>query len=728
MSRLLIVSNRLPVTVSAGSGALVVSRSFGGLATGLAGPHERSGGLWIGWPGPTDGLSTADRAALDEQLRALRAVPVYLSAPEVEGFYASTSNGVLLPLFHYLTDRVLYDQGEWPTYVAANERFAEAVCRAHRPGDLIWVHDYQLALVPAMVRRRIPDARIGFFLHIPFPAAEVFRLLPWREQLLEGLLGADLLGFHTFSYMRQFIDALTHTLGLMPSADAVEWQGRSVRFWAYPMGVDAAAFGELAADPALLEEAAVLRRNHEAGPLLLAVDRLDYTKGIPRRLLAIDRLLELRPELRGSLRFVQIAVPSRLDVPQYESFTGEVQQLVGRINGRWSTPSNVPVYFLHQGFSQRELVAFYRAADLMLVTPLRDGMNLVAKEFVASRPDEDGMLLLSEFAGAASEMGEAVLVNPYDIGGTAATMARTLDMPADERKTRMRALRERVLGFDVHRWASGFIADLESMSGASPKRAGPADVTPAALMETLSGAQQVVWLLDYDGTLVPYAGRAELAHPDPELLRLLRELAAAAGVEVHVVSGRSRDVLSEWLGGLGLGLHAEHGLCSWHDDGVWLPNLEVETGWKEAVRPLFRTFAARTPGALVEEKPAALAWHYRMADAEYGEWQARELKLHLARVLTNAPVEVLTGDKVVEVKPHGAHKGVVVPGLLQRRPGALFVAVGDDESDEQLFRSLPEGALAVAVGRRASPAATHHLPDVGAVRDLLAAFASGRGG
>jgi len=716
MARVLIVSNRLPVTVSVVEGRPEVTPSTGGLATGLMGPHERSKGLWFGWPGDLSQLTESDRATVHAQMADLRTVPIEISSAEFDGYYTGMANGVLWPLFHYLIDRIPYQQQEWESYRAVNQRFAEAVAKQYREGDLIWVQDYQLMLLPSMLRASLPKARIGFFLHIPFPASEVFRLLPWREEVLRGLLGADVIGFHTFSYVRQFINSLIHTLGLMPRADRLDYEGRQIKLGVYPMGVDAGAFDANGRDPEVQDAAARLRAELGDTKMLLGIDRLDYTKGIPRRLLAGERLLELKPELQGKLRFVQVAVPSRAEVPQYETFTAEVQQLVGRINGRFSTPSSVPIHFLHQSFAQRELVAFYLATDVMLVTPLRDGMNLVAKEFVASRVDDDGVLLLSEFAGAASEMGEAVMVNPYDVETTARRIGEALEMPSAARRLRMKALRERVLTHDVHRWADEFVRDLEAPRAA--RRRELATPGPGELGERLRRASRIVWLLDYDGTLVPFAERPEFASPDPELVELLGALARSPRMAVHIVSGRPPQVLGDWLGHLPLGLHAEHGLWSRLSGTDWRFNARVETGWKDVVRPMLHEFALRTPGSLVEEKTASLAFHYRMADLEYGKWQARELKIHLAHVLSNMPVEILSGSRVIEIKPHGVNKGLVVPNLLAGEQGALVVAAGDDETDEFLFRALPEDALSIGVGPRRG-SARFSLPSVEAMRATL---------
>ncbi len=401
MPRLLLVSNRLPVTVRAERGEVSVIRSAGGLATALRSPHENLDSLWIGWPGDLSRLTPAQRHSVETELATLRAVPVHLSAAEVHRYYDGFSNGVLWPLFHYLVDKVNLDaRADWEAYRAVNERFADIVAAHYRPGDQIWIHDYQLMLLPELLRQRLPDAKIGFFLHIPFPTADVFRILPWRDRLLRGLLGADIVGFHTALYGRHFVEAAAQVLGAETHGNTVLVDGRQVRVGTYPISIDVAAFEQLASDSRVQEEACSIRRKARGRKILLGIDRLDYTKGIPRRLLAIERFLEREPSLRGAVRFIQLAVPTREKVDAYADFRRVVNELVGRINGHYGTLDSVPIHYLHRSMSVEQVAAMYVAADVMLVTPLRDGMNLVAKEYISSRVENDGVLVLSEFAGA----------------------------------------------------------------------------------------------------------------------------------------------------------------------------------------------------------------------------------------------------------------------------------------------------------------------------------------
>ena len=459
--RLLIVSNRLPVTVTMKGGRPAVQRSVGGLATALRSTHGEPGTLWIGWPGDLDALADSDRGDVRRQLHAMRVAPVSLSRKEVKVFYDHIANGVLWPICHDRLDSLPLRITGWDVYERVNERFADVVADHYRHGDSIWVHDYQLMRLPALLRRRFPRARIGFFMHVPFPNPEIFFTLPVRKWLVEGMLGADVIGFHTRRFRGHFTAALRRLLGIEMEADAtIRYDGRRVDLGIFPISVDAAEIARSASEREVTNSVLDLRTDEQR--LLLGIDRLDYSKGIPRRMLAFERLLTDHPEWRERVRLVQVAVPSRGNVSAYRRFRKEVDALVGRINGQFATPTWVPVHYMYRGVPQTQLLSLYRTADVMLVTPMRDGMNLVAKEFVASRTDEEGVLILSELAGAADELTDAVIVNPYDVDGMAEAMHQALTMEAGERRRRMRALRAQVSANDVHRWTSKFLEVLES--------------------------------------------------------------------------------------------------------------------------------------------------------------------------------------------------------------------------------------------------------------------------
>ncbi len=724
MSRLLIVANRLPIAVSRVEGKIHVERSPGGLATGLSGPHSKSDALWIGWPGDVQDLTDDEHAALERRLDELRAVPVWIPPDDLREFYEGFSNGALWPLFHHLLDQMPLRVQGWDAYERANRRFADEVCRHYNDGDLIWVHDYQLMLLPQMLRDRLPEARIGFFLHIPFPASELFRTIAHRERLLEGVLGADLVGFHTAGYMRSFASSLLRVLGIPSNVDRVYHDQREVRLGVFPMGVDTDKFAKLAESDEVQARVRELRGMDDCA-MILGIDRLDYTKGIRRRLLAYEKFLYDHPEMHGRVRMTQVAVPSRTSVEAYQDFRSQVEASIGRINGAFSTPEWAPIHYLYRGVDEVELSALYRAADVILVTPVRDGMNLVAKEFVASRTDDGGVLVLSEFAGAASELAEAVMMNPFDVDRTSEIIHRALTLPADERLARMRALRRRVLSYDVHHWVRSYLESLEEATDRSdPSAFAP---TPPARLERLCdemrSADDLLLVLGYDGTLVPFASAPELSKPDEDLLVLLRRLAARPRTEIHVVSGSSRDVIEQRFGEIPIHLHAEYGFWERAKGAVVWEGGDVPVQeWRDQVLQILENFTARTPGSLIEEKTVSVAWHYRMAEPEFGAFQANELTLHLSQLLSNEPVEIVTDDKLIEVRQTGVDKGIVVPRLLaQSPPGVFVVAMGDDRNDEELFAALAGQGTTIHVGGGTSMADVR-VPNIDAARRLLASL------
>ncbi|HOA74209.1 MAG TPA: bifunctional alpha,alpha-trehalose-phosphate synthase (UDP-forming)/trehalose-phosphatase [Phycisphaerae bacterium] len=720
MSRLLLASNRLPVTVKLERGRVSVKPSPGGLATGLWGPHQKGDGLWFGWPGDMSKLTAVQRADVERKLAELRTVPLQLSEQEYHRYYEGFSNSVFWPLCHYQIDKVSIDSKDFDAYHQVNERVADLLASAYEPGDVVWVHDYHLMLVPHMLRDQIPDAKIGFFLHIPWPSSEVFRILPWREVVLRGLLGADLIGFHTHSYMRHFASSVLRLLGVEARMDSVDFEGRRVRLGAFPMGIDAREFAALADNPDVLQAAAQIRHDPHPRKLFVAVDRLDYTKGIPRRLLAFERLLETSPELQDQVRLVQVAVPSRDAIGSYQTLRRRVEELLGRINSRFATPTSVPIHSMYRSLRRDEVVALYRAADVMTVTPLRDGLNLVAKEFCASRTDEDGVLILSEFAGAAAELGEALRVNPYDLDKMAAAFKQALQMAPDERKRRMRAMRERIFERDVHDWCRSFLHALEQV-GSTEQTPRPLLLRGPALDRLVGQLREAdpIWLfLDYDGTLVPFAPFPEMAGPDADLYELLEALGRHPRIRVYLMSGRMRADLEKWFAHLPIGLSAEHGYWIRSPAGEWTAITELDTEWREQVIQIMGAFAERTPGSFVETKTTSIAWHYRNCDVDFGLFQAHELRAHLTETLANLPLQVLPGDKVVEVRFQGVNKGVAVHRILGEHFEGRAVALGDDRTDEDMFAAVLPKGCAIQVGYKVTQA-RHRLPTYTDARAFL---------
>ena len=452
---LIVISNREPYAPQRGAdGQLRWVPSIGGLTAALDPALQRVGGTWIAWGEQQTQITGVD---LPSEAPRYRLERVRLSEAEVRDFYHGFSNRALWPMSHYFIERARYLRASWQAYEAVNRRFAEAALARYRPGDTVWVHDYQLALVPGMLREALPDARIGFFWHIPWPSSEVFRTLPWDRQVLEGVLGADLIGMHTPEYVRHFKVACRQVLGLTPDDAGLIVEGRRVRVEARPIGIEAGTFEALANSPEVQEASDRIRRGLQT-LMLLGVDRLDYTKGIPERLEAFDAFLDAHPQAARQVTLVQVAVPSRERVESYRQLRAQVEGLVGRINGKHSRDGWSPIHYLYRGLARGELVAHYRAADVMLVTPLRDGLNLVAKEFVAS--SRDGALILSRFAGAAAELHGAILANPYDHDGLAATLLEAMQMPLIEKQARLTQMRADLRLHDLASWVDRFLADL----------------------------------------------------------------------------------------------------------------------------------------------------------------------------------------------------------------------------------------------------------------------------
>jgi trehalose 6-phosphate synthase/phosphatase len=669
--------------------------------------------------------ATWDRLVVELAVESL--VPIPLTREECERFYDGFSNSFVWPILHSLTGKVPAATDDWEVYRAVNQRFADAIVARYQHGDLIWIHDFHLLLVPTMVREALPDAAIGFFLHVPFPTADVFRTIPQRTALLRGLLGANLIGFHTASYLRFFSAAVLELLGLPTEIDRVAVDDRSVKLGVFPIGIDAERFASIAQEP-FVQDLIGEVRGDESVRLLVSVDRLDYTKGVRPRLLSFERLLMTHPELQERVRLVNLSVPTREAVPMYQEFRQEIEGLVGRINGRFSTPRWTPIHYLFRAVDRANLVALYRAADVMLVTPIRDGMNLVAKEFVASRVDGDGVLVLSEFAGAAADLPEAVIVNPYEIDDLAGRMADALTMPPDERRRRMAALRHRVSSYDNGWWAKSFLTALESdwrREQNQPIRLGSGGLELA--VARVRNAPRRVIVLDYDGTVTPIVRQPELAVPDTELLNLLGRLADDRRNQVHIVSGRSSGFLERWLGHLKVHLHAEHGAASRKAGGKTWRKLPLSLDWLDRVRGVFEDFSRVAPGAFTETKEFGLCWHWRAADPG-AERTAAELAMHLSQVLQRTGADVLVGNRVVEVRAHGVNKGRVGTEVLDKlRSDTAILAAGDDATDEDLFRVLPSDALTIRVGPGAT-AASYILPDVTALRALLACVLDSRKG
>jgi len=703
--RLVIASNRLPVRLRVEGDRFHAESSVGGLAAALGVLREDA--LWIGWPGTVvpGGLEARIRGRLSRDDLA----PVFLSADEEEDFYGRVCNDTLWPLFHYFADRLRITPEAWERYVAVNQRFADTILEHCDEGTRVWIHDFHLMLVPAMLRRRAPDLSIGFFLHIPFPSSEVYRLLPAREEVLRGVLGADYVSFHTRDYARHFRSSCLRILGVDSQPDWVELDGRRIGIGVDPIGIDVEGFRDVLADPETARILDDLESRYEGRRLVLGVERLDYTKGIPQKLHAFERFLEQDPSRARTTSLVQVLVPSRLESPEYRAQRDEIELLIARINGRFGQPGITPVEYMHRTISKHALVALYRRAEVMMVTALRDGMNLVAHEFVLSQSEPGlpsrwrGALLLSELAGSAHVLPGALLVNPWDVEGVVAHLAVALDLSARERRKRLETMVRRVEALDSRRWAERFLDRLSRSSRRERGTRRPPTLDAEfeeRIRRRFSRARRRTIVLDYDGTLRELERHPDLAQPTPEIRALLRDLAAVPATDVHVVSGRRRRELEQWFGRLPVHLCAEHGYLARAPDGEWTTLLDLDLGWLRRIERLLRRVAADVPGTHVERKACSVAWHYREAEPEYGSWRAHELLNDLAQHLAGAAAEILLGRHVVEVRAQGVNKGVYVRSLFPhgRETSRFVLGLGDDHTDHDLLDALPPGSIAGHVG------------------------------
>ncbi len=460
--RLLVVSNRLPFTAVKTQEEVQLRPAAGGLVSAMIPIMKARGGLWFGWGGGITPEKFRDLSFRRMEQAGFSVRFVELSDKEVNRYYYGFSNRTLWPLFHDFVEKAQFRDDQWRAYLSVNRKFAQAVASEIREGDLVWVHDYHLALVPQFLRELVPSARIAFFLHIPFPSPDIFFCLPWREPLLWGMLHSDLVGFHVAPYARNFlkcVEGLFSEAEAMPDGEGLRVQGREVRLGAFPISIDFTRFEEAAASRAVLTRSRRLRGTLGERHLLLGVDRLDYTKGIKERLLAVEKFLEKYPESRRKFVFLQLTVPSRARVKEYGEMKREMEEIVGRINGQFTEEGTIPIHYLYRSVPFSQLVAYYLTADVALVTPLKDGMNLVAKEYVASQVQNRGVLVLSEFTGAALELKEAITVNPYNVDEVADAIQSALTMPEEERAERMMGLRRTVRENDVHHWARSFLAE-----------------------------------------------------------------------------------------------------------------------------------------------------------------------------------------------------------------------------------------------------------------------------
>lgn len=722
---LVIVSNRLPFEIRPGDTPETVRQSAGGVATGIysyisSKQNSEPGfsALWVGWPGP------APEADIDlfADFFAGRYLPVSLNAGHMEMFYDGFCNKTLWPLFHSFPMLTEFDDDYWQQYVAVNRIYCDKLLEVLQADDTLFVNDYHLMLLPAMVKQKLPGLRICFFLHIPFPDFEIFRLLPgkWRSDILQGLTAADVVGFHTHEYREYFLRCVRRILGKEHTLGEIITSKGRCRAEAFPMGIDFERYalpvpgGKSGAGRSSSQPHGHLRR-------ILSIDRLDYTKGILNRLRGFELFLRQHPEMAGQVQLHVVAVPSRIGVDAYQNLRTQLDELVGHINGLHSRNGWVPIFYQFTTLPTEQVIALYRESEIALVTPLRDGMNLIAKEYLAARTDGTGVLILSEMAGAASELPGAIIINPNSYSEIAEAIWQALHLTIEEQRARNEPMRQYLQKQNIHRWMGEIMEYLDSVqvSEVRDRERRLSGESLRRLLAEFSAARSPAVFLDYDGTLVDFAATPEAAVPDAALLELLGRLCGKA--RMAIVSGRNRNFLSRQLDPLPLELIAEHGVF-YRAAGAkeWSEHLRVQTEWMPGVLPIFEKFASRIYGSHVESKESSLVFHYRAAMGEPELIRERVLELYetLLQFTSNLNTQVLRGSYNVEMRSNGVNKGnalLALPGIADHD---FVLAIGDDTTDEDTFRLMPASAYTVKVGREKS-LARYYLPDVQAVRGLL---------
>ncbi len=700
MSHVIIVSNRLPVSVKKEDGELVFSESLGGLATGLSSYVSDSKSIWVGWPGiSSEDLTERDKQDITLELARRQCAPVFLSRKQVNEYYNGYSNSLLWPISHDLPLEPGDLEHWWKTYRSVNKLFSDAVMSLARPNSTIWVHDYQLMLLPAMLREEQSSGHIGFFSHIPFPGIDAWTKIKQARQLLQGMLGADLVGFHTTGYCQNFIDCCEQLKAGDGGPGQVALGDRIVKVANFPIGIDYEKYAKARKLRSVKRAVKQYRKRYGNRKVIVAVDRLEPSKGLVERLSAYCDFLESDVKLHDKVVMVMVAAPSRMEIAAYQQLKIDLEKLGADINKTYGTDRWQPLDLITEPRAFEQVTALYQIADVAFITPLRDGMNLVAKEYVASKR-KSGVLILSETAGAAEELQDAILVDPAKPETVVAALRQAITMPKKELAYRLSRMQQVAADNTIHTWASGFVKSLQKPIVVRPLITRT--LKNSLLDEVVSDYQNAskrLLLLDYDGSLVPFSQDYKTARPPRNVLDLLAKLQADPKNEVVVVSGRTPEDLETWLGHLPISLVAEHG-ASIRRVGynTWKTTSSRETKWKRVVTPLLRTYTELTPKARLEVKAHSLVWHYRNSPPYYAQKYAVILRRVLKPIVKTYGIQIFQGDKILEIKDPRISKGAAIQRWLNKKHDFVMV-IGDDLTDEDMFTAAPVEATTVKVGR-----------------------------
>lgn len=717
--KIITISYRLPLSIKKQKGKTTITQSAGGLATAILSYSEKSNSN-LTWVGVADFDQSTWEANKDRYQRNFEIEPVYLNRALNRDFYNVFSNSILWSLFHYFPSYMEYNDEAFEAYREANEIVADKVISIYEPGDIVWIHDYHFMGLAKLVREAHPDAKIGYFLHIPFPNFELFRILPNKAKryLLEGVLGSNLVGFHTWDNAMHFTECVEKILGFPHKSFLFSQDTHRTKIGSFPISIDFDKFNDAYDKENVVQLRDEIRNLYEDKKIIFSVDRLDYTKGITNRLNAFEKFLEKYPEWKEKVVFLLVIVPSREEIGKYGERKKMIELNIARINGTLGNYKWTPVVYQYQSVDFDKLTALYTSADIALISPVRDGMNLVAKEFVAARKDLRGTLILSIMAGAAKELQEAVIINPFDAEQIADRIYTSLQMDEEEQQRRMERMQHYLKKHDVFRWAASFLNETEEVHRGDTKTIPLQGISRMELLDKFEEAKKRLLLLDFDGTLVNLQPTPDMAVPDENLLSLLTKLSLNPKNEVWIISGRNRGFLEKWLGHLPIGLVAEHGGYI-KRDGAWEAIISNNQEWRNKVINIMQEYVDTNAESFIEVKEFGVAWHYRKVDDRQGFLTSRELLTLLKNHLYNTPTQIIDGNKVIEVKHFMAHKGTTCRNNILCGEHDFVLAFGDDKTDEDLFEQLlGANEFAVKVGK-GTTAAPYRINSVEEVLSLL---------
>lgn len=696
MNKIINVSNCLPIRTDK-----LANKSLKSLAKVIDSITSEYDVIWVGWIGDSVDDSINKNQIVKDFKKSYNFVPLFLSDDEIEKYYHGFCNSSLWPVLHYISVYSSYDETWYDASMAVCQKFADTILEQVHDGDIVWIHDYHLMLLPSLLRAKKPDLKIAFFLHTPFPSYELFRCHPNRRELLEGILGADLIGFQTFGYLRHFRSTVLRILDLESEVNMIPYNGRETSIDVFPIGINWKSLSNTMKTNEYknyLKKYSDLYKNKK---IVLSVEHLDYSKGIQRKMLSIEKYLEEYPSQRECTVFIIIAMPSRgVEMNEFNHFQHDIEHAVGRINGKFSSLSNIPIHFISHNIKFSELCALYSISNVALVSPLMDGMNLIAKEYVACQKDNVGALLLSEFAGAAQELFNAIMINPYNINEVTKSIHFALNMSLEEKNKMILPMQNRIIKYDSNFWAKQFLLALHKATEKTTWLENDKKLDNSLVSLFTNKKLKKALFLDYDGTLREFVNDPDAAVPGEDLIEIFNRFNSRKDLDVYIVSGRKMDFIQKHMGHYSFTLIGEHGYFSKEPNkelNVIIPGIDLS--WKNVIVEIFNLHTLSTPGSFVEEKTSSVVWHYRKADPEFGKWKAGQLIGDLTETISNLPVKIHHGKMIVEVSSQHVNKGLAINFFIKQNNYDLILCAGDDKTDEAMFVPKDDKIKTVKIGR-----------------------------